>query len=192
MSVPFCPFLLARSALPAVWFGSAIALALMPVGVAAQADALPCRLCPAAEAQPEPARRSPPAQPLRINVVTQLDFAQIVLPPSGSASLAIDPETGAPQSAQALTNLGGSALRGEVEVTGEPGRAIRVTMPPSIDMIAANGARARVRDLSTNLPAQPRLDQYGQLRFAFGGRLEISGHTSGQFRGRIAITADYE
>jgi hypothetical protein len=175
---------------PALPLAAALLCALFLAPAMAAAGELSCRLCPPSNS-PLP-QRDVPAQPLRINVVTQLNFAQIVLPPSGSASLAIDPETGAPQSAQGLTNLGGSALRGEVEVTGEPGRAIRVTMPLSIDMVAANGARARVRDLSTNLPAQPRLDQYGQLRFAFGGRLEISGHASGQFRGRIAITADYE
>ena len=57
---------------------------------------------------------------------------------------------------------------------------------------AADGSTAELEKLETNLPALARLDQAGRLVFAFGGKLRVRGDASGQFRGRIAITADYE
>ena len=49
-----------------------------------------------------------------------------------------------------------------------------------------------IANLKTNLQITPQLDASGQLTFSFGGDLNVNGDMSGKFRGRIAITAQYE
>ena len=77
-------------------------------------------------------------------------------------------------------------------VTGEPGRAVRIDMPSAIRLTSATGGSVEIVNLRTNLSPAPRLDMYGRLEFAFGGDLLLKGNVSGQFRGRIPITAEYE
>ena len=52
--------------------------------------------------------------------------------------------------------------------------------------------RARIARLVTDLPPMPRLGADGTLRFAFGGRLDVSGDLDGDYHGRVAIPVDYQ
>lgn len=130
--------------------------------------------------------------PLQIEITANLDFSRMALLGRNGGEVSIDPVSGARQISGSLTSLGGMALHGEGRLTGEPGRNVRVTLPARILLSAANGSTAELEKLETNLPAMARLDQTGRLVFAFGGKLRVRGDASGQFRGRIAITADYE
>jgi hypothetical protein len=65
-------------------------------------------------------------------------------------------------------------------------------MPASVQMTSATGGVIEVTGLRTSLPGNPRLDQTGRLEFSFGGTLLIRGDSSGTFRARIPITAEYE
>jgi hypothetical protein len=164
-------------------------LAFQPTELQAQ-----CRLC-AASAQTGSLSKTTsgkPEIPLQIEITADLDFSRMALLSGSGGVVSIDPMTGNKQIRGSIANLGGMALHGEGRLTGEPGRSVRISLPERIQLSAANGSTAELEKLETNLPALTRLDQAGRLTFAFGGQLRVRGHASGQFRGRIVITADYE
>ncbi len=164
-------------------------LAFMPDAARAQ-----CRLC-AVSPVPDSlggTAADKPEIPLQIEITANLDFSRMALLGSNGGEVSIDPTSGARQISGSIANLGGMALHGEGRLTGEPGRSVRVSLPERIQLSSANGSIAELEKLETNLPAMARLDQAGRLIFSFGGKLRVRGDASGQFRGRIAITADYE
>ena len=77
-------------------------------------------------------------------------------------------------------------------VRGEPGRYVRIDLPARVEMTSSTGSKIEIANLKTNLQITPQLDASGQLTFSFGGDLNVNGDMSGKFRGRIAITAQYE
>ena len=164
-------------------------LAFMPGDAQAQ-----CRLCavsPASDALSN-ATSDKREIPLQIEITANLDFSRLALLSGNGGVVSIDPMSGARQISGSIANLGGMALHGEGRLTGEPGRNVRVSLPERIQLSSANGSTAELEKLETNLPALARLDQAGRLIFSFGGKLRVRGNANGQFRGRIAITADYE
>ena len=130
--------------------------------------------------------------PLQIEITANLDFSRMALLGGSGGVVSIDPMSGAKQISGSIANLGGMSLHGEGRLTGEPGRNVRVSLPDRIQLSAPNGSTAELEKLETNLPAMARLDPAGRLVFSFGGQLRVRGDANGQFRGRIAITADYE
>jgi hypothetical protein len=159
-----------------------LSLVLMPAQAHAQ-----CRLCaPSASTE-----LSAPSRALTIEIETSLDFSRAAQTSAGAGSIAVDERSGA-RSVNGLVDLGGMALKGSVQLAGEPFRHVRVTLPPNIRLNAPDGQGADVVDLKTDLSPDPALDGNGLLKFSFGGRLIVSGHASGDLRGRIAIVADYQ
>lgn len=132
------------------------------------------------------------ARPLHIEIRSSLDFSRATSRGASGGSIAIDPNSGARTVSGDVLDLGGSPFAGSAVVTGEPGRAIRIEMPSTIRLTSPTGGSVEIVRLRTNLSAAPRLDIYGRLEFAFGGDLLLKGNVSGQFRGRIPITAEYE
>lgn len=159
-----------------------LALIVMPASAHAQ-----CQLC-APSTSTETAK---PSRALTIQIETSLDFSRAAQTSGGSGTIAVDERSGA-RLVNGLVDLGGMALKGSVQLTGEPFRHVRVSLPPSIRLSAPDGQGADVVDLKTDLSPDPTLDANGLLNFSFGGRLVVSGHTSGDLRGRIAIVADYQ
>ncbi|QTD54756.1 DUF4402 domain-containing protein [Parasphingorhabdus cellanae] len=163
-------------------------IAAQPYEAAAQ-----CRLCAAApDRVPSKASSGETETPLNIEITTNLDFSRLALLNRAGGEVELDPESGQRRFSGGITDLGGLSLHGEGRLTGEPGRLVRVQLPERITLNAPNGSTADLVKLDTDLPAQARLDRDGRLTFSFGGRLRVTGSASGQFRGRIAITANYE
>lgn len=81
---------------------------------------------------------------------------------------------------------------GTVLVHGDPNRALRVDMPRQIQLYSIAGGRITLDDITSDLPAIPRLDAAGNLTFRFGGRLVLSGNSDGPFRGDMSITVEYQ
>lgn len=131
-------------------------------------------------------------RPLNIEIRSSLDFSRATATGPEGGQIVIDPTNGARSVQGAVIDLGGSPFAGSAIVTGEPGRAIRIEMPPSIRLTSATGGSMQIVNLRTNLSPAPRLDMAGRLEFSFGGDLLLKGNVSGQFRGRIPITAEYE
>jgi hypothetical protein len=149
-----------------------------------------CLLCGADGASGASAARQAET-PLRVEVETQLDFSRVAVGAMGGA-VELDPLSGARRLSGDVVDLGGFAVTGIVTVTGEPGAAVRVILPTSVDLEGDRGRSARVSGLVTNLSAAPRLGPDGRLQFRFGGRLQIAGLDDGDNRGRIPVTVEYE
>lgn len=153
-------------------------------------NAQDCRLCTsAAENSKDEVENS---IPLRIEITTNLNFSRAALTGRGNGHISVSENNGEKRVSGQLIDLGGFAVAGSVLITGEPGREIYVELPNDIIMRSDRGGKIDIQSLRTDLPASPRLDLSGELRFSFGGNLVVNGDASGQFRGRIPITANYE
>lgn len=140
-----------------------------------------CRLC-----APEPERLSQggrPSVPLRIEIETALDLGRVAQGAGGGA-VELDPKTGTRRVAGALADLGGMALTGTAMVTGTPFARVRLQ--------STTGDIAEVVQMQSNLPPAPTLNEHGQLRFTFGGKMVLKGGESGAFRGSVPISVEYE
>jgi hypothetical protein len=146
-----------------------------------------CRLCAPSDAAPDLVA---PARPLVIEIETALDLGRVAQG-RGGGSVALDERSGLRSVSGGLVDLGGLSLKGVVRISGEPGRHVRVNLPASIRLTSPDGGSADVVDLRSDLAPDPILDGAGQLSFAFGGKLVVGNGASGDFRGRIAIVADY-
>jgi Domain of unknown function (DUF4402) len=160
---------------------------LLALLVAAPAQAQ-CRLCAPAPSEAPKA----PTVPLRIDVEAALDLgraAQIRL--GGGGKISLDPQTGMRKVSGALADLGGFSFKGTVRLSGEPFAPVSVSLPQRIPLTAPDGSRAEVVDIRTDLAPTATLDAQGKLNVAFGGVLIVTSGQSGDFRGRIAVVADY-
>lgn len=149
-----------------------------------------CRLCATPTTDGVTDARVASARPLTIEVEAALDMGKVASH-GGGGSITIDERTGA-RRVEGLIDLGGFAIKGSALLTGEPLAHVRVSLPDSVRMTAPDGSTADAVDLRADLPPDARLGADGTLRFGFGGRLVVPGGAAGDFRGRIAITADYE
>lgn len=147
-----------------------------------------CRLC--ADTAPI-MERGRPSRPLHIDIDTGIDFDRMALIDYQGGQAEIDPQTGQRRLTR-LLDLGGMAMRGSVTIRGEPGRAVRVELPDEVILRAPGGRRVELRNMQSDLPAQPRIGSDGYLRFSFGGRIDVDGSDVGRFRGRMRISAEYE
>lgn len=166
---------------------SAISMFLALSGYVPLAAAQQCRLC----APSTPAATAAPARPISISVETMLDLGRAAQDGRGGGSISIDEQSGI-RSVKGLVALGGIAVRGTVRITGEPFRALRITLPATATMINSEGGTALIAGIRSTVGPNPALDANGTLSFDFGGRLQVKAGDAGDYRGRIAVTADYQ
>lgn len=164
--------------------GLAAAAALL-AGVHAPASAQ-CRLCetPTTELPDEPEGA------IQLELQTVLDFDRLVLLGDGQGAATLLP-TGQLSASGAVASVSARAMVGSVSVRGAPGRAIRIDLPPRIELLSSSGGRIAIEAIETDLPSLPRLDSAGSLTFRFGGRLDVRGDAEGDYRGDIPITVEY-
>ena len=160
----------------------ALALAVLPSAAGAQ-----CRLCD------QPSTQMPVDSAdgdVQLSVETGLDFDRLIFSGPGLGAAMVRPD-GASGAEGIVTGVGPRATVGTVLVHGQPGRALRVSYPQRIELYSLNGGRITLDQVTTDLPAMPRLDSAGNLSFRFGGRLLVTGDADGQFRGDLPITVEY-
>lgn len=168
-------------------------LALMLAAcAAAAATAWPadaqCRLCD----KPTTTRGdSSTGGDVELEIQSGINFDKLVLVGGGSGQAVIRPD-GTSRAEGIVANISPRAMVGSAVVHGEPGRTIRVELPPRIELYSLSGARITFDDVATDLPSLPRLDATGTLSFRFGGRVTITGEADGQFRGELPITVEYQ
>src|SRR5438067_6470525 len=144
-------------------------LALLIVLAAASSPAgAQCRLC--AEPAPAPGQDAP----VDLQIETDLDFGRLILTGAGAGAATIRPD-GSSGAEGSVMGLGPRTMVGTVLVHGAAGRALRVDLPRRVELFSLGGGRLTLDDVSTDLPALPRLDAAGKLSFHFGGRLILSG-----------------
>lgn len=170
-------------------WSSRILLAVLLAAAPAAAEPPACRLCSTAEGLID-SGRTKNARPMALEVQTSLDFDQVILtgPAGGTATLS---PTGARQTSGSLSTLTGRAMIGEVVISGEPGREVRVELPARIDLFGNAGGTLAITRITSDLPAGAKLNDEGRLRVRFGGELFIRGDAEGEYRGDVPITVDY-
>lgn len=128
-----------------------------------------------------------------LDVESDVDFGRLLLIGGQIGHVSIDLATGAKLVFGDLADAGGIPVYGTALVTGQPMRNVLVTMPASVTLTDPAGAQGVMRDFQTDLPAMPRLDSTGQLRFNFTGTLYTDSGilAGGTLRGRVPITVDY-
>ena len=163
-----------------------LALGLVALSSAAGAQ---CRLCE----KPTTSPASPAAKnsgDVEVQVETSLNFDRLILSGSGPGAVTIRPD-GSSGVEGSILEAGPRAMVGTVLVHGEANRTLRVEMPRRIELFSVSGGQMTLDDITSDLPAIPRLDAAGNLRFRFGGRLILSGNSDGPFRGDLSISIDY-
>ena len=146
-----------------------------------------CRLC----ATPTTSREDPGGQgQITLEIETALNFDRLVLSGEGLGSVSIRPD-GSTTTNGAVANVSPRAMVGSAVIRGEPGRTVRVELPSRIVLHSISGGEILFDDVTSDLPALPRLDASGKLSFRFGGRLQVRGDADGQFHGELPITVEY-
>ena len=167
-------------------FCLAVSAVMAAFTVSATPAAAQCRLCDTPELIVDPATEED--RRVQLQVETMLDFDQLVVLGDGSATLG---PSGARLTEGGIAALSARAMVGEVVIRGEPGRRVAISLPQRIELHNVEGGQIRLESIEHDLPSQPELDASGELRFRFGGRLEISGAAEGDYRGDIPIVAEY-
>ena len=171
---------------------SGLFAALMLFAFPAERASAQCRLCTDAEKQELKDKKTNNGKALHISITTSLDFDRLALTGPSGGAVTLDPDSGNRLVTGELRGLGGMWLSGTAEITGDPGRVVRIDLPSEVILRAPGGGQAELESLQTNLGASPRLDANGRLTFAFGGRLRVDGNAAGDYRGRIRITVNYD
>ncbi len=167
------------------------ALLLVLLGGRAEAQANTCLLCAAPRAGGDgDAREERREQPLRIDIVTDLDFARVLAAGRGGA-LHLRADGGGTVEGD-VRPIGAGGFTARVAVSGTPGRIIRIELPDRIALRSPSGREAEVSELASSVPLVTRLGSDGRLDFALGGRLRIEPGVEGAFRGNIRINVSYE
>jgi hypothetical protein len=128
---------------------------------------------------------------IQLEIETSLDFGRLILAGQGQGAAVIRPD-GTNVAEGALAGVGPRALVGTAVVHGTPGRAVKVELPPRIDLYSLRGGRIIVDHVTSDLPSIPRLDSAGNLSFRFGGRVTVTGDSEGDYRGDMPITVEYQ
>ena len=172
--------------------GRYCALLLLFALVAADLGASPasaqCRLCQAPTTAPPSADGA--GKPLRLEIVTTLDFDRLILLGDAGGTAIVAPD-GTSHAIGTVGPLSGRAVAGEIVIRGEPGRAVSVALPRAIDLYGLKGGSVRIESLTSDLPTAPALDAAGELRIRIGGELRVSGDVDGDFRGDVPVSVDY-
>lgn len=169
------------------FIASGVAVAGMIAG-APDAARAQCRLCtkPTTVLQ----QQDKGAQ-IQLRVESTLDFDRLVQLGAGDGTATLLPN-GDHSASGTIAAVTGRAMVGAISVHGEPGRLVRVDLPPRIELYSLSGSsRIEIEDIVTDLGSMPRLDSAGNLSFRFGGRLKISGDADGGYRGDVPITVEY-
>src|SRR6476620_3402570 len=162
-------------------------LLLLAFALAASSQAsAQCRLCD----QPTTERpQDSPSGDVQLQIEAGLNFDRLILSGGGNGAATIRPD-GSSGAEGSVSGLGPRAMVGTVLVHGAANRAVRVEIPRRVELYSIGGGRMTREDVTSDLPAAPRLDAAGNLSFRFGGRLVVSGDAGGQYRGDLPITVE--
>ena len=147
-----------------------------------------CRLCSTPVSSVTDAQSS---DKVTVEVETGLNFDRLVVLGAGTGSAELRPD-GSRFAQGTVADIGPRAMVGTAILHGEPGRFVRVDLPSRIELYSLGGGEIAFDEVTSDLPAMPRLDSSGTLTFRFGGRLRITGDADGDYRGDLAISAEYE
>jgi hypothetical protein len=128
---------------------------------------------------------------LQIEVETNLDFDRLVLADSGPGNATLRTD-GSDSPTGSVADISPRARVATVVVHGQPGRLVRIEIPPTVTLFSLEGGRLTFDQVLTDAPDLPKLDAGGNLTFHIGGRLRFAGGEDGNFRGDLPVTVEYQ
>jgi hypothetical protein len=146
-----------------------------------------CRLCDTPTTSPALGHDG---KEVALQLETSIDFGRLVVSAGGQGNALLRPD-GSATATGSLVGPGARAMAGSAVIHGQPGKAVRVILPPHIVLTSLAGGQITFEDVTSDLPALPQLDSNGRLTFRFGGRLRVSGDAEGQYRGDLPILVEY-
>jgi len=162
-------------------------IAILPLAVGTPAHAQ-CRLC----STPVTSRIDEQAsENVTVEIETGLNFDRLIVLGAGAGSAEIRAD-GSRSAQGTVADIGPRAMVGTAILHGEPGRFVRVDLPTRIELYSLGGGEIDFDEVTSDLPAMPRLDSAGTLTFRFGGRIRITGDADGDYRGDLPIRAEYQ
>lgn len=164
-----------------------IVVAAMAVTVSVPADAQ-CRLCAKPTTTADPNLTS---DDLQIEIETNLDFDRLVLADSGPGNATLHTD-GSDTPTGSVTDVSPRARVATVVIHGDPGRMVRIDVPPTVTLYSVEGGRLIFDQVLTDAADMPKLDAAGNLTFHIGGRLRFMGGEDGNFRGDLPVTVEYQ
>lgn len=144
--------------------------------------------------------------PLKLDIVSPLEFGTIAVGPSGGGSITIAPSGGSPSYSGTLQAACGAAALcnarpAQFAVQGEAGRYYRVEYPLEAEAIAISRSAPMLRVTQISIAteslggegARGLLGPGGQDGFRIGGTLQISGGTAaGRYRATLDVVVSYD
>ena len=146
-----------------------------------------CRLC---DSPTTIVSAGPNEGAVKLEVETSIDFGRLVVSSTGEGSAVLRPD-GSASASGSIAEPTTRTMAGSALVQGQPGKPVRIVLPPRIVLTSSAGGEITFEDVSSDLPAFPRLDANGRLAFRFGGRLRVRGDAEGQYRGDLPILVEY-
>jgi hypothetical protein len=146
-----------------------------------------CRLCNVpTTARPDDTNSAQ----VSLEIQTNLDFDRLILSTAAAGGVLVRPD-GSASVQGAVAGVSPRVMVGSAVVRGEPGRAVRIELPPRIVLYSVGGGQITLDAVMSDLPAFPRLDASGRLTFRFGGHLQVRGDSDGAYHGDLPITVEY-
>jgi hypothetical protein len=167
-----------------------LALALAACAAAAAGPAPAggqCRLCETPTTTRDAAAEG---AEVSLEIETSLNFDRLILFGEGDGAAIIRPD-GSRAVEGSVAEVSARAMVGSAVVRGEPNRIVRVELPNRISLYSLSGSQLSIDDVTSDLPALPKLDSAGNLTFRFGGRVRVTGDSDGEYRGELPITVEY-
>jgi hypothetical protein len=146
-----------------------------------------CRLCDAPSTSVSAADN---VADVSLEIETSLDFGRIVVGALGDGTALLRPD-GSAAASGSVVEPGARTMVGSAVVQGQPGKLVRVFLPPRIVLTSMTGGEILLEEVTSDLPAAPRLDGAGRLSFRIGGRLHVRGDAEGQYRGDLPVLVEY-
>src|SRR4051794_38955838 len=112
-------------------------LAAATAGVVGTPASAQCRLCDT----PTTSREQDTAKEVvRLDIESSLNFDRLILFGEGDGSAVIRPD-GSRAAQGSVADIGPRAMVGTAVIHGEPGRVVRVELPPRIELYSLSGGR---------------------------------------------------
>jgi hypothetical protein len=128
---------------------------------------------------------------LGLSAAGSLNFGTLIRPASGTGTVVVDPDQGAYHNTNIIATGRPAPSRVVFTATGEPNRAISVSIPHDFNLVAPSGSTLNVT-VSSNAGSVETLTSAGSYSFGVGGSINVSSTTrSGVYSGTFVVSIAY-
>lgn len=122
-----------------------------------------------------------------------MEFGRLALAAGSGGAVEVAAGTDQARLDPQLVDLGGVRYSVVVRVTGEPGAQVRLSWPEAVVLRSSTGGEpVRLDSIRSDSRAVLTLDGGGRAQLALGARLTVPAGADGEYRGQIAVVAEYD